>query len=101
MKLKKNDKVKIMVGKDRGKEGTIEKVWPRENRITVPGVNLHKRHTKPRAQGQKGQIVEFVRPLPAQNVALICPKCKQPTRIGYKLVKDGKVRICRKCHQEI
>lgn len=101
MKIKKGDKIIVTSGKDRGKEGTVEKVWQKTERITVPGVNMGKRHSKPRSQGQKGGIVDFVRPLPISNVALICPKCKKPTRVGYKLVKNGKVRICRKCDQEI
>lgn len=101
MKLKKGDKVIVTAGKDKGKEGAVEKTWPKDNRVTITGVNMGKRHSKPRAQGQKGGIIDFVRPLPTSNVALICPKCKKPTRVGYKFVKDGKVRICRKCNQEI
>lgn len=101
MKLKKGDKVKITAGKEKGKEGTIEKVWPTEARVSIAGLNLYKKHLKPRAEGQKGQIVEQARPLAVGNVALICPKCKKETKVGYKLVKDGKVRICRKCDQEI
>ena len=101
MKLKKGDKVIVTTGKDRGKEGAVEKVWLKTDKVTVSGVNIGKRHSKPRAQGQKGGIVEFVRPLTVSNVALICPKCKKPTRVGYKLVKDNKIRICRKCNQEI
>lgn len=101
MKLKKGDKVKITAGKDKGKEGAIEKVWQATNKVSIAGMNLYKRHLKPRAEGQKGQIVEQARPLPVSNVALICPKCKKETKVGYKLVKDGKVRICRKCDNEI
>ncbi len=101
MKLKKGDKVKITAGKDKGKEGSVEKVWLKENKVTILGVNLYKRHLKPRAEGQKGEIKELPRPLSVSNVSLICPKCKKETRIGYKIVKDGKVRICRKCEAEI
>ncbi|MCL4397814.1 50S ribosomal protein L24 [Patescibacteria group bacterium] len=99
MKLKKGDKVKIMAGKDRGKEGTVEKVL--DGRVAVAGVNIYKRHSKPRSEGQKGGIVDFARPLPIANVALICPKCKQITRVGFKVTEKEKVRICRKCEQEI
>lgn len=95
MKLKKGDKVKVMVGKDKGKEGPIEKVFV--DRVAIANINVYKRHSKPRGEGQKGAIVDFVRPLPSANVALICPKCKQITRIGYK----EKTRVCRKCDQEI
>lgn len=101
MKLKKGDKVKITIGKDRGKEGTVELIWPKVSKVTVTGVNVYKKSLKPRAQGQKGGIVDFVRPLPESNVALICPKCKQITRIGYKITTKEKVRICKKCEQEI
>jgi large subunit ribosomal protein L24 len=101
MKLKKGDKIKIMVGKDRGKETTVEKVFTTNGTIGAAGVNMFKRHSKPRAAGQKGQIVEFSKPISVANVALICPKCKQVTRVGYKLTQKEKVRVCRKCDQEI
>lgn len=101
MKLKKGDKVKITAGKDSGKEGSIDKIWPKENKVSIAGVNLYKRHLKPRAEGQKGEIRELPRPIPVSNVALVCPKCKKQTRIGYKILKDGKVRICKKCDAEI
>ncbi len=101
MKLKKGDKVKVTAGKDRGKEGVIEKAWQKENKVTILGINLYKRHIKAQAEGQKGEIKELPRPLAISNVALICPKCKKETKVGYKLVKDGKVRICRKCEAEI
>lgn len=101
MKLKKGDKVKVTTGKDRGKEGAIEKVWQKENKVMVLGINLYKRHLKPRAEGQKGEIKELPRPLPVSNVALICPKCKKETKVGYKIIKDSKVRICRKCGAEL
>ncbi len=101
MKLKKGDKVRVMVGKDRGKEAVVEKAWSKLGRVALPGVNIYKRHRKASSKGQKGGIIEFARPLPVANVALICPKCKQVTRVGYKLIKDGKARICRKCGEEI
>lgn len=101
IKLKKGDSVKIMAGKDRGKTGTVEKVFADRNRVAIAGVNVYKRHTKPRAEGQKGGIIDFIRPLPVANVALICPKCKQPTRIGQRVTFEEKVRMCRKCEQEI
>lgn len=105
MKLKKGDKVKIMTGKDSGKEGAIEKVFSEDGKVVVAGLNVYKRHMKPRSDGQKGSIVEFNRPMQVASVALICPKCKEITRVGYKLTaksaSGGKVRICRKCEQEI
>lgn len=100
MKLKKGDKVKITTGKDRGKEGLIEKIWPKDDKVTIPGVNIFKRHLKAR-EGQKGGIIDLSKPLPESNVALICPKCQQATRIGYKITDKKKVRICVKCEQEL
>lgn len=101
MKLKKGDQIKVMTGKDRGKTGAVEKVFADRNRVAIAGVNMYKRHTKPRSEGQKGGIMDFARPITVANVALICPKCKQPTRIGYKVTAKEKVRVCRKCDQEI
>lgn len=101
MKLKKGDKIKVTAGKDRGKDGTIERVFLKENSVSVLGVNMYKRHLKPRAEGQKGEIRELPRPLSVSKVALICPHCKKETKVGYKILKDKKVRICRKCEQEI
>ncbi len=99
MKLKKGDKIKVMVGKDKGKEGAIDKIVG--DKIAVAGVNVFKKHSKPRGEGQKGQIIDITKPIAVDKVALVCPKCKQVTRVGYKIVKDEKVRICRKCDQEL
>ncbi len=101
MKIRKGDKIKVTAGKDRGKEGTVDRVWPKDSKVSVSGVNVFKRHLKPRGQGQKGGIVDVSRPLPESNVALICPKCKQVTRVGFKITAKEKVRICRKCGQEL
>ncbi|MBL7036401.1 50S ribosomal protein L24 [Candidatus Microgenomates bacterium] len=100
MKLKKGDKVKITAGKDRGKEGKIENVLPKEKKVIVPEVNLYKKHVKGQ-QGQKGGMFDLPRPLSVAKIALICPKCKKQTRIGIRLVKNEKVRICKKCNKEI
>lgn len=101
MKLKKGDKVRVMVGKDQGREGAVERAWPKEEKVLVSGVNAYKRHVKKRSETQKGGIMTFFRPLPVANVALICPKCKQVTRVGWKTTDKEKVRICRKCGQTI
>lgn len=102
MKLKKGDKIRITAGKDRGRKGVIEKVFPKEGRVLVPGINIYKKHVKPRGEKQPGGIIEIPRPLSVAKVALVCPKCKQPTRIGYQIGKGkGKSRICRKCNQLI
>jgi len=99
MKIKKGDLVKITAGKDRGREGKVERAWP--DKILVPGVNQYKKHVKPQGEGKPGEIVTLSRPLAIGNVALICPKCKQQTRVGYKFINEKKVRICRKCKNEI
>jgi len=101
MKLLKNDEVKIVAGKDKGKSGKIEKVFSKEGKVLVEGVNQYKRHLKSRQQGEQSQILTITKPLPIANVQLVCPKCKKITRVGYKIEKDKKVRICRKCQKEI
>lgn len=101
MKLKKGDTVKLVSGKDKGKSGKITNVLTKEMRVAVEGVNLYKRHKKARSQNQKSEIVTLIRPLPVSNVALVCPKCKKITRIGYKTINKEKVRICRKCQEAI
>lgn len=101
MKIIKGDTVQIVRGKDNGKTGKVEKVLPKEAKVLVEGVNQYKRHIKARLQGQKSEIVTLTKPLPASNVMLVCPKCKKPARVGYKLLKDDKVRVCRNCGQEI
>ena len=100
--LRKNDNVLVITGKDRGKRGRVLKVLPGtdgKNRLIVEGVNMIKRHTKPNPGKQvKGGIVSREASLQASNVQLVCPECGVQTRIGHKLLGDGrKVRICRKC----
>lgn len=101
MKLKKGDQVLVTAGKDAGKKGKIERVFSKESRVLVAGVNLYKRHQKKRDEQHPGGIVEAPRPLPVGNVALICPKCNKQTRVGYLVTKGDKVRICKKCEQKI
>lgn len=101
MKLIKGDEVKITIGKDSGKTGKIEKVFSKENKVVVPGINQFKRHVKSRMPGQKSEIITITKPIDASNIMLICPKCKKPTRIGYKMLKAGKTRICKKCQSEL
>ena len=101
MKLKRNDEVIVVKGKDKGKKGKIEKVITRENMVLVPGINLYKRHYKSKVQGRPSEIVEITKPLPVNNVALICPNCHKETRVGFKFENKEKVRICRKCGKKI
>ena len=97
--VRKNDNVVVITGKDRGKRGRVLKVVPATNRLVVEGVNIIKRHTKPNPQKQiKGGVVEREAPLHASNVQIVCPECGKATRVGRKILGDGrKVRICRKC----
>ncbi len=100
-KLKKGDEVKVVVGKDSGKTGKIEKVFPQAKKILVTGINQYKRHTKAKAQGQKSEIATITKPIAAANVMLVCPKCNLTTRVGYLLSNNKKERICKKCKQNI
>ena len=97
--IRKNDNVVVTTGKDRGKRGRVLRVVPDKNRLVVEGVNIIKRHTKANPQKQvKGGVVEREAPLHASNVQLVCPECGKPTRLGRKILGDGrKVRVCRKC----
>ena len=97
--IRRNDTVIVTTGKDSGKRGRVLKVIPDKNRVIVEGVNIIKRHTRPNPQRNiKGGIVEREASLHASNVQLVCPECGKMTRIGRKVLADGrKVRICRKC----
>lgn len=97
MKLKKNDKVIVLSGRDKGKTGEVREVFPQISRVLVEGVGVVKRHTKPSSKNPQGGILEIEKPLDASKVALVCPNCKQPSRIGYQINGDVKERICRKC----
>lgn len=101
MKIKKGDQVLIISGKDRGKQGKILDVFPKERKLVIEGANLRKKHTKPRKQGEKGQVVETPAAVSLSNVKLMCSKCGKPTRVGYRILENKKYRICKKCSQEI
>jgi len=101
MKIRKGDKVKIITGKDKGREGVIDRVLPKRKAVVVGGLNIYKKTVRPRKKDEKGGIVEIACPMNISNVALICPKCSQPTRIGYRQDDNKKIRICKKCQQLI
>jgi len=101
MKIKKGDTVKIISGKDRGKTGKVTHAFPRENKIVVEGVNIHKKHTRPKKQGQKGQIIQMPMPIHVSNAMIICSNCSRPARIASKKVGTKKIRVCKKCNGEI
>jgi len=101
MKIKKGDTILVISGKDRGRKGKALKVFPKEGKILVEGINLRKKHQKPKRTGEKGQIVTLPGLINISNVKLICPKCGKATRVGYIIVENKKYRICKKCGQEI
>jgi large subunit ribosomal protein L24 len=97
-KIKKNDKVIVFAGKERGKIGTVLKVDSEKRRVIIEKVNIVKRHAKPSAQTAQGGIIEKEAPLNISNVMIVCNKCTEPTRIGKRVLEDGsKVRVCKKC----
>ncbi|MBI4709126.1 MAG: 50S ribosomal protein L24 [Candidatus Portnoybacteria bacterium] len=101
MKIKKNDTILVIAGKDKGKKGKVLKVFPELSKIMVEGMNLVKKHRKPRKQNEKGQVIEIPKPFSVANVKLICQRCNQAARVGYKITDAGKIRICKKCGQEV
>lgn len=102
IKFKAGDKVKITSGKDKGREGQIEKVYPENSLVLIPGLNIYKKHIKG-MPNQKGGIYDIPRPLSFSKIAIICPKCAKVTRVGFNILKDTneKIRICVKCKREI
>jgi large subunit ribosomal protein L24 len=101
MKIKKGDRVVVLQGKDRGKEGVVMRAIPTKGKVIVEGVNIAKKHQKPTKATMQGGIIDKDMPLDVSNVALICPK-DGATRVGYKVSETGaKSRICRKCGQEL
>ena len=101
-KIRRDDNVLLLKGRDRGKSGQVRKVIPGESKVIVTGVNIVKRHMKPRGPQRPGGIVEREAPVPWANVALICAACDKPARIGFKVLGDGrKVRFCKRCDANI
>ncbi len=101
MRVKKNDTVLIISGKYRGRKGKILKAFPKKDKVLIEGVNLRKKHQKPKKTGDKGEIIEIPAPIHISNVKIICPKCKKATRIGYRIEGGEKYRICKKCDKTI
>ena len=101
MRIKKNDVVKMLAGKDNGKTGKVLRVFPEEKKIIVEGLNMLKKHNKPKREGEKGQRVEMPRKIDISNAMIICPKCGASTKISFKLEGEKKMRVCKKCQAEI
>ena len=97
MKIKKGDNVIVLKGKDKGKKGKVQKAFPRDGKFIVEGMNIRKKHVKPRKAGEKGQVIHMAGVMASSNVALICPKCTKSTRIGFTMQGLKKYRSCRNC----
>ena len=102
MKIRKGDKVRVLQGKDRGKEGLVMFAFPDKQTVIVEGVNLMKKHQRPLGETSPGGIIDIDMPMPVSNVAVVSPKDGEPTRVGYKILEDGtKVRICKRTGAEL
>ena len=101
MKIRKDDKVVVLSGRDKGKEGKILSADPKALKVTVEGVNVATKHQKPRKQGQDGGIIKVETPIYASKVMLVCPKCGKATRVAHKITDGKKSRVCKKCGAEI
>lgn len=101
MKLKKGDKIQVIAGKDKGREGVIERVYEKRNMIAIPAINIYRRHIKKSEQVPEGGVVEVPRPLAVSKVMLICSKCGKLTRVGYQTKNNQKIRICKLCKSKI
>jgi large subunit ribosomal protein L24 len=102
MKIRKNDTVVIIAGKDKGKRGKVRHAWPDEERVIVEGANMIKRHSRARRAARQAGIIELEAPIRVSNLMLVCEKCGNPTRVSFRFLDDGKkVRICNSCQEVI
>ena len=97
MKVKKGDTVQVLSGNDKGKKGEVLEVIPKDSKVVVKGVNVRKKHIKPRKQGDEGGIISVECAVNSSKVNVVCPKCGKSTRVEYKIENDKKVRVCKKC----
>ena len=97
MKIRKGDTVQVLAGNDKGKTGEVLEVIPKDSKVVVKGVNVRKKHIKPRKQGEEGGIIPVECAIDSSKVNVVCPKCGKSTRVEYKVEDDKKVRICKKC----
>ncbi|MGM0366742.1 MAG: 50S ribosomal protein L24 [Actinomycetota bacterium] len=102
LKIKKNDKVKILRGKDRGKTGKVLRIDRKNGRVVVEGINIINRHTRQKSQNEPGGIIKKEGPMDMSNVLLVCPNCNKPSRVGFVAGKSGeKTRVCKRCGEQI
>jgi large subunit ribosomal protein L24 len=100
LKIKKGDRVRVLTGKDRGKDGNVTRVLPAAGKVIVDGVNVAKKHQRQTKATMQAGIIDKDMPIDASNVAILCSECG-PTRIGYRFENGEKVRVCRKCGKEL
>ena len=101
MNLKKEDKVIVLSGKDKGKQGRVLVAEPKTGKVIVEGVNVATKHKKPAKQGEEGGIIKTETPIYACKVMVVCPKCGKPTRVAHKVENGKSVRVCKKCGAEL
>lgn len=101
MKIKKNDNVIVIAGKDRGKQSKVLRLFRDTDKALVEGVNLRKKRQKPRKQGEKGQMIDLPHPIHLSNILLYCGSCGRGVRVGAKIMAGKKIRVCKKCGKEI
>jgi large subunit ribosomal protein L24 len=101
MKIKKGDTIKVLYGKDAGKQAPVIAVNPKKNTVVADGLNVYKRHIKGDGRNKNSEIVNIVKPMPVSKVMLVCPECKKATRVEMKIEGDKKVRVCKKCKKVI
>lgn len=101
MKIKKGDTVSILSGNDRGKQGHVLQVFPHIGKVVVEGIQIRKRHTKPRQSGKKGEIIALPAAIQVSRVAFVCASCKKSVRLGLKIENKEKIRVCKKCGKSV
>ena len=102
MKIRKNDTVLVITGKDKGKTGKVRFAYPKEEQVIVEGINFIKKHTRARGRVRQAGIIQLEASMPMSNVMLLCGRCNRPTRVGFRFLEDGrKVRTCRRCSEVI
>ena len=101
LKVKKGDTVEVLSGNDKGKQGEVLEVIPKKSKVIVKGVNVRKKHIKPRKQGEEGGIIPVECAINISKVNVVCPKCKKVAKVGFTMDKDEKVRVCKKCGAKI
>ena len=97
MRIKKGDTVKVLSGNDKGKTGEVIEILPKTQKVVVKGVNIRKKHVRPRKQGEEGGIISVECAIHSSKVNVVCPKCGKATKVGYSEEKGEKVRVCKKC----